>query len=192
MVDEEHCFFHYLLQKLKNHWHIGGDRVYVVVLTPSRENGPSQSIEASGRWGLASARVARGWYGWADWLHKGKTLNRQKKIFALFLKMYVSFCPLSQRSGAIVGPWGSINTLSSAPSSKRGGERHNRGCLRGGPAVARLAAWLFRRISVVPDPRRSWAGVLGASGRGSVVPSVSAVYLADPQEFGTLGRLALV
>ncbi len=43
----------------------------------------------------------------------------------------------------IVGPWGSINTLSSAPSVKRGSERHNRGCLRGGLVVARLWPLLF-------------------------------------------------
>ncbi len=40
-------------------------------------------------------------------------------------------------------------------------KRHNRGCLRGGPAVARLG--------------RSWAGVLGASGKDSVVPSPSSL-----------------
>ncbi len=39
----------------------------------------------------------------------------------------------------------------------------------------------------MPDPRRSWAGVLGASGRGSVVPSMNALYLADPQEVGPRG-----
>ncbi len=44
-----------------------------------------------------------------------------------------------------------------------------------------LSAWLFRRISEVSDPRRSLAGVLGASGRGSIVLSVSALYLIDPQ-----------
>ncbi len=98
--------------------------------------------------------------------------------------------------GAIVGLWGTKNTLSSAPSIKRGGKRHIRGCLRGGPEVARLgappSAWLIRRISEALNPRRSWAGVLGASGRGSVVPSVSALYLADPQEVGAQGWLALV
>ncbi len=35
------------------------------------------------------------------------------------------------------------NTLSSAPSIKRGGERHIRVCMRGGPAVARLGPLLF-------------------------------------------------
>ncbi len=85
-----------------------------------------------------------------------------------------------------------MNTLSSAPSAKRGGERHNRGCLRGGPTGSEtrappLSAWLFRRISLVPDPRRSWAGIIGASGKGSVVPSVSALYLADPLEVGAPG-----
>ncbi len=40
-----------------------------------------------------------------------------------------------------------------------------------------LSAWLIRRTSEAPDLRRSWAGVLGASGRGSVVPSVGALYL---------------
>ncbi len=44
---------------------------------------------------------------------------------------------------AIVGTWESINTLSSAPSVKRGGKRHIRGCLRGGPAVARLWPLFF-------------------------------------------------
>ncbi len=32
-----------------------------------------------------------------------------------------------------------MNILSAAASTKRGVERHNRGCLRGGPAVARLS-----------------------------------------------------
>ncbi len=45
--------------------------------------------------------------------------------------------------GAIVGPWGSINTLSSAPGVKRGGERHNRGCLRVVPVVTRLGPLFF-------------------------------------------------
>ncbi len=44
---------------------------------------------------------------------------------------------------AIVDTWESINTLSSAPSVKRGGKRHIRGCLRGGPAVARLWPLFF-------------------------------------------------
>ncbi len=39
----------------------------------------------------------------------------------------------------------------------------------------------------MPDPRRSWAGIIGASGKGSVVPSVSALYLADPLEVGAPG-----
>ncbi len=54
----------------------------------------------------------------------------------------------------------------------------------------RLSAWLIRRTSEASDPRRSW--VLGASGRGSVVPSVSALYLANPQEVGAPGWLAMV
>ncbi len=41
------------------------------------------------------------------------------------------------------------------------------------------------------DPRRSWAGFLGASGRGSIVPSLSTLYLADPQEVGAQGWLAV-
>ncbi len=45
--------------------------------------------------------------------------------------------------GAIVGLLGSMNTLSSKPSAKQGSERHNRGCLQGGPAVARLGTLLF-------------------------------------------------
>ncbi len=36
-----------------------------------------------------------------------------------------------------------MNTLSSVLRAKRGGERHNRGCLQGGPAVARLGPVLF-------------------------------------------------
>ncbi len=55
-----------------------------------------------------------------------------------------------------------------------------------------LSDWLIRRTLEGLDPRQSWAGVLGASGRGSVVPSVSALYLADPQEVGAQGWLALV
>ncbi len=42
------------------------------------------------------------------------------------------------------------------------------------------------------DPRRSWAGVLGSPGRGSIVLSVSALYLAEPQEVGAQGWLALI
>ncbi len=45
--------------------------------------------------------------------------------------------------GAKVGPWGTKNTLSSAPSIKRGGERHIRGCFQGCPVVARLGPLLF-------------------------------------------------
>ncbi len=45
--------------------------------------------------------------------------------------------------GAKVGPWGTKNTLSSAPSAKRGGNKHIRGCFQGGPAVARLRPLLF-------------------------------------------------
>ncbi len=90
------------------------------------------------------------------------------------------FCPL----------WGTKNTLFSAPSVKRGGERHIRGCSRGGLVVARLGpllflAWLIRRRI------QSWARVLGASGRGSVVSSMSALYLTNHQEVGTPGWLAL-
>ncbi len=75
------------------------------------------------------------------------------------------------------------------------GKRHIRGCLRG-PAGKRLgapplSAWLIRRTSEMPDPRRSWAGVLGASGRGSVVLNVRALYPADPQDVGAQGWLAL-
>ncbi len=88
---------------------------------------------------------------------------------------------------AKVGPWGTINTFSSAPSAKGGGKKHIRGCLWGGHLLPRLrapplSAWLIRRSSDAPDPRQSWVGVLGTSGRGSVIPSVSALYLADPQE----------
>ncbi len=102
--------------------------------------------------------------------------------------MYVFlFCTLSQRVENPALKWACgepKNTLSSAPSAKRGGKRHIRGCLRGGPTVARLrapplSAWLIRKTSEV------------ASGRGRVVPSVSALYLADSQEVGAQGWLAL-
>ncbi len=76
--------------------------------------------------------------------------------------------------------------------TQQGGERHTRGCLRGGPAVARFGPLLFlpgcsggflgRRIQ-----GDLGLGFLGASGRVSVVPSVSALYLADPQEVGLRG-----
>ncbi len=94
--------------------------------------------------------------------------------------------------GAKVGK----NTLSSAPSVKRGGKMHIIGCLRGGPVVARLGHHLSPPgwsggLLKAPDPRGSWAGVLCASGRGRVVPSVSALHLADPQEVGAQGWLAL-
>ncbi len=48
--------------------------------------------------------------------------------------------------GAKVGPWGTKNEFSSAPSAKRGGKGQNRGCLHGGPAVTavtRLGPLLF-------------------------------------------------
>ncbi len=96
--------------------------------------------------------------------------------------------------GAIVGLCGSINIISSASSAKWDGERHNRGWWSSGSKTRAppLSTWLFRRISEAPDPRQSWAGGLGTSGRGSVVPSMSALYLGDPQEVGVPGRLALV
>ncbi len=52
------------------------------------------------------------------------------------------------------------------------------------------SAWLIRKSSEALDPRRSWAGVLGSSGSCSVLLSVS--NLADPQEVGVPGWLALV
>ncbi len=95
----------------------------------------------------ASARMARGWNGCADWLHKGMMLMVGRKIFLLSFWKCMCFILSSITAvghlGAIVGPWGSINTLSSPPSVKRGGERYIRGCLRGGPAVARLGPLLF-------------------------------------------------
>ncbi len=42
------------------------------------------------------------------------------------------------------------------------------------------------------DRRRSWARVLGTSGRGSVRPSISALSLINPQEVGAPGWLPLV
>ncbi len=36
----------------------------------------------------------------------------------------------------------------------------------------------------MPDSRRSWAGVLGASGRGGILPSGNALYPADALEVG--------
>ncbi len=62
---------------------------------------------------------------------------------------------------AIVGTWGSINTLSSAPSVKRGGKRHIRGCLRGGPAVAKLGPLLFLPGCSGGFLRRRFQGYLG-------------------------------
>ncbi len=95
----------------------------------------------------ASPRVARGWNGCADWLDKGSTLMVGRKIFLLsFWKCMCFILSAITAVGhlcAIVGPWGTKNTLSSAPSVKRGGERQIRGCLRGGPAVARLGPLLF-------------------------------------------------
>ncbi len=67
--------------------------------------------------------------------------------------------------GAKMGPWGTNNTLCSAPSAERGDKRHIRGCLRGGPAGVRLgapplSAWLIRGTSEALNPRRSWPGSL--------------------------------
>ncbi len=47
------------------------------------------------------------------------------------------------RPGANVGPWGTNNTLSSAPSAERGNKRHIGDCLRGGPAVVSLKPLIF-------------------------------------------------
>ncbi len=87
--------------------------------------------------------------------------------------------------GALVGPWGSMNTLSSAPSAKRGGERHNRGCLRGGPAVARLrpplllpgcsGGFLWRRIQGDLEPG-SLALREGVVSCRAWAPSISPIY----------------
>ncbi len=148
----------------------------------------------------ASARMARGWNGSKDWLHKGRTLMVGKKI--PLLSFWKCMCFILSTITAVghpdakVGPLGTNNTLSSAPSTERGGKRHIRGCLRGGPAVKRLgapplSAWLIRRTSEMPDLRRSWAGVLGALGRGSVLLNVRALYPADPQDVGAQGWLAL-
>ncbi len=43
----------------------------------------------------------------------------------------------------------------------------------------------------MPDPRRSRAGVLGASGKGSVLPSGNNLYPNDPYEFRAREWLAL-
>ncbi len=63
------------------------------------------------------------------------------------------------------------NTLSSAPSAKRGSKRQNRECLQGGPAVAR-----FRPLLILP----------GCSG------SFLRRRIQGDQEVGALGWLALV
>ncbi len=76
-------------------------------------------VDTAGMACKATVRMARGWNGCADWLHNGRRpMVGKKKIFALFLKMYVFY---------FVGYH----------------KRHNRGCLRGGPAVARLGPLLF-------------------------------------------------
>ncbi len=118
----------------------------------------------------ASARMARVWNSCADWLHKGRMLIVGRKRFLLsFWKcmlFILSAIVAVGHLGAIVGPWGSMNTLSSVPSTKGGGEIYNRGCLRGGPVVARLGPLLF-----LPG---CWGGFLrhrvqGDLGPGSLV-----------------------
>ncbi len=91
--------------------------------------------------------------------------------------------------GAKVGPWGTNHTLCSAPSAEQGDKRHIRGCLRGGPAGVRLgapplSAWLIRRTSST-ESKAILAGVLGASGRSSVVLSMSSI-LPTPQGWQAL------
>ncbi len=97
---------------------------------------------------------------------------------------------------AIVGPWGTKTHFPLHPVLSRVA----RGTLESTCGVVRwyrdsahpLSAWLIGRTSEAPDPRWSWAGVLGASGRGIIMPSVSALHLANPQAFGAPGWLALV
>ncbi len=92
--------------------------------------------------------------------------------------------------GAIAGQWGTENTFSSAPSIMRGGERHMRGHLRGGPAVARLGPLLR-----LPD----WSGrLLRCWSQGDLGPGclalreVVASYLAwAPSISPTLRRSGL-
>ncbi len=95
----------------------------------------------------ASARVARCWNGCADWLHKGRTHMVGRKRFLLsFWKCKYSILSVITAVGDLGdkwGLWGTKNTLPSAPNVKRGGERHIRGCLRGGPALASLWPLLF-------------------------------------------------
>ncbi len=63
-----------------------------------------------------------------------------------FENVCVLICPLSHlygHPGAKVGPWGTRNTFSSAPSAERGDKRHIRGCLQGGLAITRLESLPF-------------------------------------------------
>ncbi len=83
-------------------------------------------------------------------------------MYAFYFVRYRS----GRTPGRYSGPWGSMNTLSSVPSTKGGGEIYNRGCLRGGPVVARLGPLLF-----LPG---CWGGFLrhrvqGDLGPGSLV-----------------------
>ncbi len=63
------------------------------------------------------------------------------------------------RPGAKVGPWGTNNTLFSAPSAERADKRHIRDCLQGGSnetqAPPLFSSWLISRTSEAPDPRQS-------------------------------------
>ncbi len=120
---------------------------------------------------------AKGWNGCTDWLHKGRTLMVGRKRRLLSFWKCVLFCPLSQRSDTRALKWarGEPKTHFPLHPALSGVAR---GTLEAGGSETRappLSAWLIRRTSEAPDPRRSWAGVLGASGRGSVMPSVSAL-----------------
>ncbi len=108
----------------------------------------------------------------------------------IFLHFFSNVCVLLSAIAAVTK-----NTISSAPSVKLARGKLEAAC-GGGPAVARLgaplSAWLIRRTSEAPDSRQSWAGVLGASGSGSIMQSVKALYLAYPQEVWAQGWLVLI
>ncbi len=112
-----------------------------------------------------SAHVPRSWKSSKDWLHTGRTLMVGRRRFLLsFLKcmcFILSAITAVGRPGANVGPWGTNNTLSSAPSAERGNKRHILDCLRGGPTVVSLKPLLFRPGWSGGLLRRRFQGELG-------------------------------
>ncbi len=126
--------------------------------------------------------------------------GRQKREFALLLKMYVFYfvhCHSGRTPGRYSGPVrNQKHTFLCTQRYARWRELYQRpfaGWSSGSETRAPPpSAWLIRKTSEVLDPRRSWAGVLGASGSCSILLSVSALYLADPLEVGAPGWLVLV